>query len=363
MSVRRTERALLGRRRFVIAAAATGGLFLTGAGSYYALARREPTAERERFDGASEEIVLGDLEGTTTVTGTLRFASERTVTAGTGGTVTELPAPGAVLTRGERLYAIDDAPAFLLKGELPAWREFTSGMDDGPDVKQLEENLRDLGHFSAEPDQRFRWSTTKAVMDWQEEHDLPETGELAFGSVVFAEGDLRVGELHGGIGEQVGPGAELFTVTGTEQVVEAQVKLGDQGLAVLGTAVTVRLPGGGDVPGTITSVGTPTEVEGGDGRPRSVIPIGIALEDPEAAAQFQQASVSVDLPSARREGVLSVPVGALIAITADQFGVERVESDGTTTQVPVETGLFADGRVEISGEGIAAGQRVVVPQR
>jgi hypothetical protein len=37
-----------------------------------------------------------------------------------------------------------------------------------------------------------------------------------------------------------------------------------------------------------------------------------------------------------------------------------VEGTGTRI-VAVETGLFADGRVEVSGGGIAAGQTVGVP--
>ena len=57
-----------------------------------------------------------------------------------------------------------------------------------------------------------------------------------------------------------------------------------------------------------------------------------------------------------------MPVGALLALGPNEYGVEIVESDGTTRKVPVTTGLFAAGRVEISGEGISEGQRVVVPQ-
>ena len=40
----------------------------------------------------------------------------------------------------------------------------------------------------------------------------------------------------------------------------------------------------------------------------------------------------------------------------------EVVSGGQSTIVPVRTGLFAAGRVEISGDGIAAGMRVGVPR-
>ena len=93
-----------------------------------------------------------------------------------------------------------------------------------------------------------------------------------------------------------------------------------------------------------------------------VIPITVTLTDASATTNFQEVSVTVDLPSEKRTGVLSVPVGALLALSADQYGVEIVAPDGTTRKVPVTIGLFAGGRVEVSGEGISEGQRVVVPQ-
>jgi len=49
-------------------------------------------------------------------------------------------------------------------------------------------------------------------------------------------------------------------------------------------------------------------------------------------------------------------------LLADLSGVELGESGGTTRKVPVTIGLFAGGRVEISGKDISEGQRVVVPQ-
>ena len=58
-----------------------------------------------------------------------------------------------------------------------------------------------------------------------------------------------------------------------------------------------------------------------------------------------------------------MPLGALVAITPDQFGVEVIGDDGKTTRVPVQTGLFAGDRVEVSSDDLHEGQRVVVPNR
>lgn len=356
-----------GRGRTIgVIAAAVGVAALLGGAAFWAYSATASPGEDEHdsaFDGATTEIVQGILEGSTAVTGTLGFADRRTIQSGREGTVTQLPAPGAVIAPGQVLFAIDEVPVFLLRGDLPAWREFATDMSDGPDVRQLEQNLRDLGVFDEEPDEEFRWATVEAILTWQEANGLPETGRLPLGSVVFAAGDLRIADLAVAVGDRVGPGVPIADVTSLTQVVDANVKLADQGLIALGTAVAVRLPGGTDTPGTITSIGTPTEIDATNGQKQTVIPAVVALDDSAAGAGFQQASVTVDIPSERREHVLSVPVDALIAITPQQFGVELVDADGTTRQVPIATGLFAGGRVEIAGDDIRAGQLVVVPRR
>ena len=50
----------------------------------------------------------------------------------------------------------------------------------------------------------------------------------------------------------------------------------------------------------------------------------------------------------------------LLARPEGGFAVELVD-DGGTRLAPVDTGLFAAGRVEVSGDGIAEGERVSVP--
>jgi peptidoglycan hydrolase-like protein with peptidoglycan-binding domain len=353
------------RRRLVISLAALAAV-AGGAGfgiQAVASSADEQDQTAEAFQGETDEVVRGDLEGSTTAAGTLRFSDPRSAQSARSGVVTSLPKAGSVVRQGQRLYAVDNVPVFLLRGRLPAWRDFTAGMSAGPDVRQLEKNLRALGYLDVEPDETFTWYTTEAIMDWQEANGLKRTGELPLGSVLFAAGDLRVGALTASVGSQVGPGAELFKVTGTSQVVSMDLGLDDQRLAVIGSPVTVRLPGGKETTGKIASVGTPTETKDTTGQAKTVIPVVVFLDSTREAAAFQEAAVTVDIPSERRKDVLSVPVGALIAITPQQFGIEVVGSDGTTYQVPVTTGLFAGGRVEISGDDVKAGQRVVVPQR
>ena len=351
----------------VLAAGAGAGAFASKSGPFAAKAK--PTTST--FNGATDTITKGDLQGHTSVTGTLRYSDSRKFKSGFEGVLIQVPASGTVLTQGDVLYRTGTETAYLMRGSLPAWRSFEAGMEDGEDIRQLETALRDLGYFDYEPDDHFSWATTSAIMKWQKELDMPQTGTIPLGRMVFAPGDLRVGTVTARVGDRIAADAELYDVTSTTQVVDANIKLSDQKLAVVGTTVTIKLPDAKTTTGTITSVGTPTEKSSGSGSgsgsgssdsKERVIPITVTLTDASATANFQEVSVTVDLPSQKREGVLSVPVGALLALSPDQYGIEIVAPDGTTRKVAVSVGLFAGGRVEVSGEGVSEGQRVVVPQ-
>ncbi|QPL05591.1 MULTISPECIES: peptidoglycan-binding protein [Actinomyces] len=352
----------------VLAAGAGAGTFATKTGPF----APEPTPTATAFTGATDTITRGDLKGETSVTGTLRYADPHKLKSSFDGVLVQVPSSGTVLTHGDVIYSTGSEYAYLMHGAIPAWRSFEAGMENGEDIRQLETILRGMGYFDYEPDNRFTWYTTNAIMKWQKAVGLAQTGTIPLGRMVFVPGDLRVGTVSARLGDQIGAGSEICDVTSTTQVVESNVKLSDQRLAVVGTAVTITLPDATSTTGTISEVGTPIEKKssesgsgsdsGGSETKERVIPITVTLDDTSATASFQEVSVTVALPSETREDVLSVPVGALLALTPDQFGVEIVESDGTTRKVPVTIGLFAGGRVEVSGDDIAEGDRVVVPQ-
>jgi len=71
----------------------------------------------------------------------------------------------------------------------------------------------------------------------------------------------------------------------------------------------------------------------------------------------------VSITTASVQNVLVVPVNALLALAGGGYAVEEVESGGSRHLVGVTVGLFDDalGVVQVSGSGLAAGQRVVVP--
>jgi multidrug efflux pump subunit AcrA (membrane-fusion protein) len=87
----------------------------------------------------------------------------------------------------------------------------------------------------------------------------------------------------------------------------------------------------------------------------------VSLDDPDATAGIEVAVVTVVFVAAQRPNVLTVPVAALVALAQGGYGLEVI--DGSRTRyLRVDTGLFAGGRVEVSGDGLAEGMTVGMPQ-
>ncbi|MFI7134657.1 efflux RND transporter periplasmic adaptor subunit [Nonomuraea sp. NPDC050153] len=299
------------------------------------------------------------LQETITALGTLRYDASARLDAGRAGTITGLPREGRRVKRGGVLHSIDNQPVVLLRGRLPMWRAFGSGMGDGPDVRQLERNLDALGHFTGIPDAHFDWFTKVAILHWQDAIGVKETGSIKRGQIVFAPGEVRVAELLAHVGDQVAAGSAVMKLSGLGKVVIADLRPADQSVAKVRGKVTVNLPGGRTATGTVARVGAPRQRA--DGAEKTVVvPVSITLDRPSAAGSLQEVSVSIDFPTARREDVLTVPVAALMALPDGGYGVEVVGDAATTRTVTVKTGLFAGGSVEVTGDGLA-GQEVVVP--
>lgn len=338
-----------------VAIVTAGGLGVRGAMSASDVA---PTPDLSN----TEPVQSGKLSAVTNTLGTLTYTGEHEVYAGAAGTVTWLPGAGSTVELGGRLDVIDNHPAYLFYGGGPAWRPFATGMVDGSDVRQLEQSLQVLGFFERTPDDHFDWRTTTAIEKWQKTTGQDVTGSIGQGTIVFAPDKVRIATVDVAVGAGVAPGVTVLHVSGLDKIVTANVSLANQLLAVTGGAVTVSVPGVATVKGVISTVGTPTVDDSGPGKGK-VIPIMITLADQAGVASMQQADVIVGLPNGSAEEVLYVPVDALLAVDGGGFGVQIDRGHAKTEILPVTTGLFVAGNVAISGDGIKAGDRVVVPKR
>ncbi|MFC5748577.1 peptidoglycan-binding protein [Actinomadura rugatobispora] len=347
--MRRSRAAALSAAGVVVVAGA--GLATTGLGG-----GGRPAPARGALPPDTTAVERTTLVETQQADGTLGYGSERTAAGSGGGTVTWLPRPGDRITRGRTAYRVDNRPVPLLYGSLPLYRTLSEGRE-GPDVKQLERNLRALGYTGFTVDGSFESGTTAAVKRWQDDLGVPETGTVAPGSVLIASGEIRVAQRRATVGDRLG--GAVFTYTGTARKVSVDLDVQYQRLARKGTEVEIELPEGDTVKGTITAVGKVAKQ--GRGEDPTTVAVTVAVEGQGSLGSYDKAPVTVRITADRHAGVLAVPIAALTARPGGGYAVQVVEG-GRVRTVPVETGVFTGGKVEVSGSGLAEGMRVGVPK-
>ncbi len=319
------------------------------------------TSDQARL--AADEVSVSSAEHTLATD--QAAASSATVQAaayGPSSAFTSVPSVGEIVRRGQALFAIDGAPALLLYGSTDATRAFTPGMSPGADVAELNANLDALGYGRGLSGDAFTPATAAAIRRLQVAHSENATGQLLIGSVVFEPGPIRVTSLEStvAVGAAVTAGPVL-SGTGTARQVQIQLDPALQGQVRAGDPVTITLPNDRTTPGRITQVSS-VATPGQNGGP-ATIAVDAVPTDPATIGNLDQAPVNVSITTGRVSNALVVPVDALLSLESGGYAVEEVATNGVHHLVAVATGLFddADGLVQVSGPGLAAGQRVVVP--
>jgi peptidoglycan hydrolase-like protein with peptidoglycan-binding domain len=335
----------------VAAIGIVGTVGLGGGGSTTASAGTQPPA--------TATVTRGTLTETEDVPGTLGYGDPTVLSGRLPGTITELPTPGHTVKHGEALYRVNASPVVLLYGTQPMYRTLAPGVE-GADVAQFERELSALGYQGFTVDDAYTSATADAVRRWQEALGLTETGTVETGRIVFAPAAVRVGAVSARLGDAAtGP---VLSYTGTSRQVTVKLDVAKQDLARAGAPATVRLPNGATVAGTVGSVGTVATAGAASGGQTAPTTIDVAITVAEQAklGTYDEAPVEVTLIADERKDVLIVPVAALLALAEGGYGVQVV-SGSQTRIVAVTTGLFAGGKVEISGEGIDVGTIVGMP--
>jgi peptidoglycan hydrolase-like protein with peptidoglycan-binding domain len=278
------------------------------------------------------------------------------------GTLTEIAAEGAVVHRGEKLYEVDGVPAFLFYGDRPEWRTLQSGVSDGSDIYQLDQNLIALGYTRGgfTSGDTFTSADADAVKRWQKATGQEQTGVVTSGSVIYLPGSVRVGKHQLEPGANVGPGADLAAATSTTRIVDVNLDTSKEAEVKAGDAVTIQLPSGTTANGTVASIGTVATTSAQSNN--TTIDVTVSVTDQAALGNLNSAPVQVSIITAQAQNVLAVPVAALLVQADGSYAVDVV-SGATTHRVRVTTGLFTDTDtlVEVTGD-LNADDTVVVAQ-
>ena len=321
------------------------------------------------------KAVRTDVAERRQVSGTLVHAGTYDVVASGPGTLTRLPPVGDVVTRGHAAYEADGSPVTLLYGRRPAWRALHRGMTDGADVRQLESNLKALGHGGAlTVDDHFSSATYWAIRSWQLAAGRTVTGSLPLGQIVFAPGAVRIAGHDLKLGMPMQPGTLVEHGTSRARAITAEISPFDFPDVRVGDRVVVTLPDGSNRRGKITAIGTVAASaassgdSGGGGGPSpdgptgATAPVTITVKG-RIRGFLDQADVQVAVTTTVDKAVLAVPTTALRGLPGARYEV-RVVGGGPPRRVRVEPLLFDEttGLAEVKASGLSEGDSVEVPR-
>jgi len=213
-----------------------------------------------------------------------------------------------------------------------------------------------------------------------------QNGTLALGQAVFEPTAVRVTTLSAQLGGSTQSGQTVMQASSTTRQVQVAVGASQQSDMAVGDKVTITLPNNQTTPGVVSSMGTVATCpsNAGSSGPSSssaapgthtcspgssgssttpTIIVDVTPSDPAATGTWDQAPVQVTVTTASVPDGLVVPVTALLARSGGGYAVEVVDPGGTHHLMSVSLGLFddANGLVQVTGAGLAAGQAVVVP--
>lgn len=408
---RRRQKGGLGRRRRALIALLAGSVVLTGAGVTAAVFIKSPAQAAADTGPPSASVLTAAVQkkvlSETVITRGKVAASQRIAVSGEGAgekdagrsVVTKVAVKeGQSLRMGQLLLEISGRPVFVLKGAIPAYRDLRSG-STGDDVAQLQQALADIGYATgSDRAGTFGAGTEAAVNGFYRAHEfapvteqaapVPAPTEVKDAGTADAEGDtgdsqaiatgvtvplseiayVRTEPAYAeDVSAQVGDEAkkDLVSISAGALIVNGTVGPEVKGLVKSGQKVSIASEvTGARATGTVESIAAkPTKPTDGNDpvsgdtyalkvKPSGRLPAGLAGED-----------VRLTITAASsQEAVLAVPTSAVSAGEDGQATV-TVRRGGREQRVPVDTGMVADGYVQVTPEDhadLAVGDQVIV---
>jgi hypothetical protein len=362
-------------RRTARGAAGVTAVALIAGAALALTASPSPTSARARTTASASSVSMqsvteGPLSSQVNGSGTLGYAAQADgspwpVVGRAEGAYTALPAVGDVVRCGQILYRVSDEPVVLVCGATPLYRALSEG-DSGPDVTELNRALVALRYATRselDPASDYYGAATVVGVERLQGHlGVDETGSLALGAAIALPGPLRISRVMATLGSIAAPGAPVAQATSTARRVLVNLDASQQSNVRRGDRAAITLPDGDVTPGRVGRVGRVASVASG-GSGGATIPVFIALDHPRRAGHLDAAPVQVQITVAGVDHALIAPVTSLLALAGGGYALEAVDAHGAHRLVPVSLGLFDDaqGLVQVSGAGVRAGMRIVVP--
>jgi ABC-type lipoprotein export system ATPase subunit len=397
------------RRRLVVIVCVLAALSVLGVGLGFARWAGQAAAADQKAETvtppATTTVTRGDISTARAVSGTLGYGATRVITGSGNGVITWLPAAGTTITRGQRVYAVNDQSVPLFYGRIPLFRDLDTKGTVGRDVRMVSNNLRALGYevgrqpspgttvtqsvpssadpagappspaattdkapttTPTEPTTRVVTRTVhdgeavltatliKAIKTWQRHLELPASGELTVGSVLVLPAAVRVSALSAQVGAPAT--GELLSTTSTSKVITVSADQSEAATVDNGDYATVALSDGTTTPARVTSVGTALQTQDGGDASSPKLTITLVLDQPSKLKHLDAADLQVSFAAQTHKRVLTVSISALLAL---QEGGYALQTPGGAL-IAVKTGIFANGQVEVSGTGITEGEMLAI---
>jgi hypothetical protein len=194
----------------------------------------------------------------------------------------------------------------------------------------------------------------QAVKRWQLDVGLPATGTVEPTDVVVEPHQVRVTAVTARLGDPAS--GSLLTLASTERVINVSMDPAAAAGVEAGQKVNLTTSDSKSAPGTVRTVIQPPPPEnGGDQSSNAKVTVTVTADDANALKAADGSSIQVGFTAEVRKGVLTVPVGALLALHEGGYCLQL--PDGRL--IAVQTGLFAGGNVEVRGAGVREGMIVV----
>jgi peptidoglycan hydrolase-like protein with peptidoglycan-binding domain len=293
---------------------------------------------------------------------------------------------GDELSAGSVLADVNERPVMIMQGDLTMYRDIQPGVEGG-DVKQLQQNLKNLGFYRGAISGVYDSATWGAVEQFYKskgyktrEVDVPPTPEqlkadpnaksVKAATVPKTEVQfIKQMPVHvSSVAKDVGFGVPeaIAILTPSALQVESTIPNNQESLVRSGDAVSMYLTETNIITGKVGEKKT-AENSGNPGDNSSANTTTYSLI-PDQPLPFEMANRDIKIifkTASTADKVLTVPLGAIASDASGGTYVNLVDEHDAISRVNVKTGVQGDGQIEVTPtepDRIKEGARVLIGQ-